>query len=728
MRRYKHLSDVQKLMWEHEQVRDIGIIAHIDHGKTTLTDSLVADSGIISEKHAGEQLFTDFMEEEQERGITIQTAAVSLAHKYEGNEYLINLLDTPGHVDFSGDVTRALRAIDGAIVVVDAVEGVMVQTETVLRQAIREHVHPILYINKVDRLIDELKLDPEEMQEAFIKIITKFNELLRKYAPDELAKKWKVSVEEGSVAFGSATEKWALSATQMEKKNITFKDIIDAHKKDKIEELAEKSPLDEVILDMVVNHLPNPDEAQAERISKIWMGDPSSELGKSMLASNPDGPLCMIVTDVQVNEQAGVISTGRIFSGTLEVGKEVRLVNARKDARIQQVGVYMGPDRVNVEKAPAGNIAAVIGMEDAVVGETIIEKGTEGQGFEGLQYVSEPVVTVAVEPKDYKDLPQLINEMRRISREDPNVEVSIDEETGEYLISGMGELHLQIVQHDLEDSGLEVETSEPLVVYRESIRGKSKPIEGVSPNRHNRLKFSVEPLKPEVTEALDSGEIFDKQNRKDRAKKLRELGWETRPAKNVLALKGQNIFVNETKGIQYLREIEEYMSDAFRNAMDEGPLMNEPVRGVRVSFTDAKLHEDAIHRGPAQIMPATRKAIHAAVLVANPIVLEPYLKVEVRTPQEFLGNVTQVIQGRRGQVKSIESEEELAIVDSSIPVAESFGLSADMRSATEGRAIWGSEFEKFDEVPSSLQEEAIRETRERKGLKPSPPKPQDLVE
>ncbi len=729
MRQYKHIDDVQDLMWKHDQVRDIGIIAHIDHGKTTLTDSLVADSGIISEEHAGEQLFTDYMDEEQERGITIQTAAVSLAHEYEGDEYLINLLDTPGHVDFSGDVTRALRAIDGAIVVIDAVEGVMVQTETVLRQAIREHVHPILYINKVDRLIDELKLSPEDMQEEFKGIIQKFNQLLNKYASDELAQRWKVSVEDGSVAFGSATEKWALSINQMQKKGITFGDIIEAHENDKTEELTEDSPLDDVILDMVVNHLPNPDEAQQERIGEIWRGDVESKQGKAMTQSDIDGPLCMIVTDVIVDDQAGVVSTGRIFSGSLEVGEEVYLTNARKDARVQQVGVYMGPDRVMVDEAPAGNLAAVIGMEDAMVGETIVSREIEDpEGFEELQYVSEPVVTIAVEPKDYKDLPDLISEMRRISREDPNVEVTIDEETGEYLISGMGELHLQIVQHEIEDSGLEIETSEPLVVYRETVKGEGGPIEGVSPNHHNRLKFAVEPLEPEVTKALDEGEIFEKQDKNPRAKKLRECGWDSRAAKNVIAIEGQNILVNDTKGIQYLREIEEYMGDAFQNAMEEGPLMNEPSRGVKVKLTNAKLHEDTIHRGPAQIMPATRKAIQAAMLEAEPTVLEPLLKVEVRTPQEFLGNVTQSIKGRRGKVKSIDSEENLAIVDSSIPVSESFGLSADLRSATEGRALWGSEFSKFEEVPQSLQEEAIRETRERKGLKPEPPEPGDVMD
>ncbi|MBS3815389.1 MAG: elongation factor EF-2 [Hadesarchaea archaeon] len=727
MRRY-NLSEVQELMWDHEHVRDIGIVAHIDHGKTTLTDSLVAASGIISMEHAGEQLFTDYMDLEQERGITIQTAAVSLAHQYEDEEYIINLLDTPGHVDFSGDVTRALRAIDGVIVVVDAVEGVMVQTETVIRQSIREHARPVLFINKVDRLIDELKLSPEEMEEKFVKIITKFNKLLRKYAPDDLADRWKVSVENGSVAFGSAIEKWAVSATQMKKKGITFGDIISAHENDEVEDLAEKSPLFEVVLDMVVGHLPNPEKAQEERIPKIWRGDIDSPIGQAMLNCDPDGPVCMMITDIIVDEQAGVVSTGRVFSGTLEKGKEVKLIGAKREKSIQQVGVYMGPDRVMVDKAPAGNIAAIIGMKDSIVGDTIIEAGSEGTSFEELQYVSEPVVTVAVEPKDYKDLPQLIDELKKISREDPNVQIKIDEETGEYLISGMGELHLQVVQHQLEESGLEIETSEPLVVYRESVKGKGGPVEGKSPNKHNRFKISIEPLEPEVIEALDNGEITPKQDQKERAKKLRELGWDTKLARSVLDVEGQNIFADATKGIQYMREIEDYAADAFKEAVNEGPLMQEPVRGAKVLITDAKLHEDAIHRGPAQVIPAVRKAIHAAMLLSEPTVLEPLLKVEIRVPQEFLGGATQVVQGRRGQIRSIESEEELAIVDSSVPVAESFGLSADLRSSTEGRALWGSEFEKFDEVPQSLQGEAIKETRERKGLKPKPPSPQELVE
>jgi len=728
MRRYKHLSDVQRLMWEPEHVRNIGIVAHIDHGKTTLTDSLVAASGIISFEHAGEQLFTDFLELEQQRGITIQTAAVSLAHKYEDKEYIINLLDTPGHVDFSGDVTRALRAIDGVIVVVDAVEGVMVQTETVLRQALRERARPVLFINKVDRLIQELKLTPEKMQERFIKIITKFNELLRRYAPKELAKEWTVNVEDGSVAFGSAKEKWALSSTQMRKKNITFKDIIEMCQSGKQDELAKRSPLYEVVLDMVVRHLPNPKEAQAKRIPHIWRGDPSSPLGESMLSCDPKGPICMMITDIIVDEQAGVVATGRVFSGTLEKGKMVHLIGANRDARIQQVGVYMGPDRVMVDKAPAGNIAAIIGMKEASVGETIVEAGTEGAGFEELRYVSEPVVTVAVEPKDYKELPNLVNELRKISREDPNVHVKIDEETGEYLISGMGELHLEIVQHRLKEAGLEVRTSEPIVVYREGIRGRAGPVEGKSPNKHNRFYISVEPLEPEVVKAIDEGKIYDKQDKKERARMLRELGWETHAARNVICIEGANIFTDVSKGVQYMREVEEYATEAFKMAMREGPLMREPCRGIKVMITDAMLHEDAVHRGPAQVIPAVRRAIHAAMLMANPIVLEPLLKIEVRVPQEFMSGATHVIQGRRGRIGSIEAEEDLAIMKASIPVADSFGLAADMRSQTEGRAIWGTEFDRFEPVPEQLARVAIKRTRERKGLKPEPPKPEDLIE
>ncbi len=729
MHRYKHISDVERLMWKTDRIRNIGIVAHVDHGKTTLTDSLVAASGIISFELAGQQLFTDFLEIEQQRGITVQTSAVSLVHRLGEEEYLINLLDTPGHVDFTGDVTRALRAIDGVIVVMDAVEGIMPQTETVVRQALQEYTRPVLFINKVDRLIDELKLPPEAIQARLARLIVQFNELIKKYAPKELADRWQVKVEDGSVAFGSAKEKWALSVPQMKKKNITFKEVLEASREGRREELAKQIPVYEVVLDMVVKHLPNPLEAQRLRVPKLWKGDLNSELGRAMLSCDPSGKLCMVITDIIVDEQAGVISTGRVFSGTVEKGKTVRLVGAKQEARIQQVGIYIGPRREVVEKVPAGNIAAVIGMKEAVVGETLVEAGVEAVGFEELRYISEPVVTLAIEPKNFQDLPKLVSQLNKIAREDPNVRVKINEETGEYLISGMGEVHLEIVEYKLKEAGLEIKTSEPLVVYRETITERAGPVEGKSPNKHNRFLISVEPLEPEVLQAIDEKKITDKQDPKERAAILRKLGWSADAARRVMAVVGGNVLVDMTKGIQYMGEVEDYVREAFAQVASEGPVMREPLRGVKVIINDAVLHEDSVHRGPAQIIPAVRRPIQACILMANPVILEPLFRLEVRVPTDFMGGVIKVIQGRRGRIMAMEPEgEAVTLIRALLPVANSFGLAAELRSETEGRALWATEFERFERLSPELQAQVIMNTRKRKGLKLEVPKPEEFMD
>ncbi|UCD07588.1 MAG: GTP-binding protein, partial [Candidatus Aenigmatarchaeota archaeon] len=256
---------IKELMKKPEHIRNIGIVAHIDHGKTTLTDNLLAGAGMISEQLAGQQLAMDFDKQEQERGITIYAANVSMVHEWGGKDYLINLIDTPGHVDFGGDVTRAMRAVDGVVVVIDAVEGCMPQTETVVRQAVKERVKPVLFINKVDRLIKELKLTPEQMQERFKNTITEVNVLIQKYAEEEYKDKFAVNVNDGSVAFGSAVRKWAISVPIMQKIGITFKDIIDMTEQGKEDELAKRSPLHGVVLDMIIQHLPNPLDAQKYR-------------------------------------------------------------------------------------------------------------------------------------------------------------------------------------------------------------------------------------------------------------------------------------------------------------------------------------------------------------------------------------------------------------------------------------------------------------------------------
>src|SRR3989337_117808 len=331
-------------------IRNTSIIAHVDHGKTTLSDSLLAAAGIISTQTAGKKLFLDSWDLEQKRQMTVFASNVSLTHTFNGKDYLINLIDTPGHIDFSGVVTRSLRAVDGALVVVDAVEGPMTQTETVLMQALRERVKPLLYINKVDRLIKEIRLTSQEIQNKFAKILARANGLIEKCAPPEHKKDWQVKVEDDRVAFGSALHKWGLNLTHMKAKGVTFNDIIDAYTGEpeevgkKVDALSKKAPLQDPILDMFCEHLPNPLQAQPFRQRQIWPGDPNSELGKSMAKVDPNGPLLMCVSTIEVDPHSGVVAIGRVFSGTIEKGKLTHLVTGRMDGTIQQVYMSMAAD------------------------------------------------------------------------------------------------------------------------------------------------------------------------------------------------------------------------------------------------------------------------------------------------------------------------------------------------------------------------------------------------
>ena len=467
----KNLVETMKIP---EKIRNIGIAAHIDHGKTTLTDNLVAGAGIISEELAGKQLFTDFDAQEQERGITIFSANVSMAHEYQNDSYIINLIDTPGHVDFGGDVTRAMRAVDGAVVVACAVEGVMPQTETVIRQALSERVKPVLFINKVDRLIKELQLTPEQMQQKFVAIIDHINSLILKYAEKEFAEKWFVKVEDGSVAFGSAVKNWAISFPYMKENNISFKDIIDSANSDDDDSLAKKAPLHKIVLNMVIQHLPSPMESQKYRINKLWSGDKESKDYKDMESLNKNGKLAAVITKVTPDPHAGFVATARIFSGTLKKGDTVHLVGQNKNQRIQQLAIYRGPQRVQVEDMSSGNIVGIVGLTEAFSGETITNVENPITPFESIQHMFEPVVTKSIEPEDPKDLPKMIDFLRQLTREDPTLQVQINEETGENIISGLGELHIEAkVERPLVQKGIKAKTSLPIVIYRETIKNNS---------------------------------------------------------------------------------------------------------------------------------------------------------------------------------------------------------------------------------------------------------------
>jgi len=722
------VEEVQKLMHNRENIRNIAIVAHVDHGKSTLADSLLAKAGLISPELAGKQRFMDFEEFEQAHGVTIKASNISLGFNRGGKDYLINLIDTPGHVDFGGHVTRAMRAVDGVILVVDAVEGVMPQTETVLRQAIKERAQPVVFINKVDRLINELKLGPEDMQARLVKAITRVNKLITQYAPPEFKESWQVSVENGRVAIGSAFHKWGISLPIMQKTGLTFKDIYNHCAAGTHKELCARAPVEDVILEMAVTHLPNPLTAQKYRIPVIWHGDKETDAGKSMLACDPKGKVCFVATAVIMDEHAGEVATGRLFSGTLKRGQELWLASQYHTEKIQQIAVYMGPDRILVDEVPAGNIAALVGVKGVFSGETISDG--EIAAFEEIKHYSEPVVTKCVEAKDPKDLTKLVEVLRKMAKEDPTIRVELMPETGEHLVSGMGEYHLELIEYKIsQEHGIKVETSPPIVVYKEAIENDAGPVEGKSPNKHNKFKVTVEPLEPGAYDVLVAGEVGSGRPKgKDHIEKLIAAGMPRDDAKGVRDVYLNNVLIDATKGVQYMNEVMELLIQGFEEAMKAGPLAYEKVSGVKVKVVDAALHEDAIHRGPAQILPAIRRPIYAALLTAGVYLLEPKQKFFVQTPQEFMASVINEVQGRRGQMLDMTQEEESTTVIAKVPVAETFGFANSLRGATQGRAIWYYENMGYEKLPAQLQDKVVRQIRERKGKKPEVPAPTEFME
>ena len=728
MTKFKSTAQVLKIIKNKEQIRNFGVIAHVDHGKTTMSDSLLAHSGIISPSSAGSALAMDFDKEEQERGITIYQANVTLYYMQKGRDYVINMIDTPGHVDFSGRVIRSLRAIDGAVVVCDAVEGIMTQTETVTRMALEERVRPVLFINKVDRLIKELRLTPAKMQETLANVVSNFNQLIDTYAEEDYREKWKVSIQDASVTFGSAKDRWAINLDMMKEKGITFKDVIEAYQGERVEDLVEKAPLADAVLGMVVKHHPPPDVAQKYRIPKIWHGDLKSDIGQSLLACKDDGPAIMMVVNMVLDKAAGPVAIGRLFSGTVRDGQTVRIIDAKRDGRIQSVNFFMGNQREQVGELGAGNIPALLGMTEARAGNTLSSvKGI--QVFEGVRYVSEPVVQIAIEPRHPKDLPKLVETLKQLTIEDPNLVVKINEESGETIIAGMGVLHLDVATHRIQDTKIDIITSEPLINYRETVKAPCRPIMAKSPNRHNKIFMKVEPLEPTIAEMLRSGQISDMKDKQEVAALLKKEGWDTDTIKRIMKFDSRgNVLINGTKGVQFIQESMDSINSGFEDVMKEGPLCKEQVRNCKFLFTHFVPHEDPAHRGLSQLGPASRRACLGSLLIAGTTILEPVLAIEVRVPTDLVGNVATVLSGKRGRVLDMAQKGAASIVTGELPAAETFTLSEDMRGQTAGRAMWNTHFKAWAEVPKSMITTVIAELRKRKGLPPESPPASEFID
>jgi len=545
--------------------------------------------------------------------------------------------------------------------------------------------------------------------------------LIKKIADQEFKDKWAVDIKDGSVAFGSARENWALSVPFMQKKGITFKDIFrlyEMSEEEKKEWVWKNAPLYEVLLDMVVKHLPNPIDAQKYRIPKIWHGELDSEMGKNLINCDPKGKIAFVITRIVIDPRSSKeISAGRLFSGTLKTGQEVYLNLAKQKQKIQQLFIYNGIKPEQLQEIGPGNVLAIAGVTGEA-GETItLEPETP---FVELKHIFEPVITKAIEVKKTADLPKLVEILKKVAKEDPSVKITINEQTGESLMSGMGELHLEIIENRIKtEKGLDVKTSSPIIVYRETITKESPSVEGRSPNKHNSFFIKVSLLDDKVYEAIKNGDLPQgriKKKNQQVTDKLSGLGWSGDMIRDVKEIYKGNMLLDETRGEVHIGEIIEMVMDAFEMVMDQGPLAREPCEKLMISLVDTKLHEDAIHRGPAQVYPAIRESITEAMRKANPSLLEPIQIHVIEVPDKFMGEITKLVGSKRGQLMGVDQEGNTAEIKAKLPVSEMIGWSNDLRSATEGRGNSSLADQFFEKIPASLQADVIRKIRSRKGL------------
>ncbi|KAL6795573.1 elongation factor 2 [Trichoderma sp. SZMC 28012] len=826
------VDEIRALMDKPTNVRNMSVIAHVDHGKSTLTDSLLAKAGIISTGKAGEARATDTRADEQERGITIKSTAISLyaqledeedikdivGQKTDGRDFLINLIDSPGHVDFSSEVTAALRVTDGALVVVDTVEGVCVQTETVLRQALGERIKPVVIINKVDRALLELQISKEDLYQSFSRTIESVNVIISTYL-DKTLGDLQVYPYKGTIAFGSGlhgwaftvrqfavryakkfgvdknkmmerlwgdnyfnphTKKWTKSGTyegkQLERAFNQF--ILDPifkifaavmnFKKDEIATLLDKLQLNlssedkqkegkqllkavmrtflpaaDSLLEMMILHLPSPVTAQRYRVETLYEGPMDDEAAIGIRDCDPKGPLMLYVSKmVPTSDKGRFYAFGRVFSGVVRSGLKVRIqgpnyVPGKKDdlfiKAIQRTVLMMGGKVEPIDDMPAGNIVGLVGIDQFLLKSGTLTTSETAHNLKVMKFSVSPVVRRSVQVKNAQDLPKLVEGLKRLSKSDPCVLISTSE-SGEHVVAGAGELHLEICLNDLENdhAGVPLIISDPVVQYRETVQGKSSITAlSKSPNKHNRLYMVAEPMDEELANAIEAGKVAPRDDFKARARVLADdFGWDVTDARKIWTFgpdgTGANLLVDQTKAVQYLNEIKDSVVSGFQWASREGPIAEEPMRAIRFNILDVTLHADAIHRGGGQIIPTARRVLYASALLAEPALQEPIFLVEIQVPETAMGGVYGVLTRRRGHVFNEEQRPGTPLfnIKAYLPVLESFGFNADLRQATSGQAFPQSVFSHYQVLPggspldpTSKVGTIVTDMRKRKGIK-----------
>ncbi len=714
----------------YEKKRIFSITAHIDHGKTTATDYLLRRAGLMRPEDAGQLQMTDSDEEEQARGITIFTTVVLLtfndSRKPDDPEpYIIQLNDTPGHISFTGEVSRALRGSDGAIILVDALEGVMTQTETNIRLSVgEEYCKPVLFINKVDRLISELKLSPQDTFAKIDKITREVNELIRKIRPEGSG--WTIDFAKNSVAVGSAKHGWGFTYEILLEKGLKPQDVFAKYSEGDIQWLRDNLPLDEPLLRMIVDHLPDPLTAAKYRIPHIWGGDLNSELGQSLVNSDPNGALFGMITkiflDPKRNFQATLI--GRVFSGTFDQTDSIYLINSDSSNRVKRLGVMEITDLLDIPRIPAGNLFALFGFI-CPAGETFMltndvpkdkEERKKLHPFEKINYACEAVVSRSIKSIDPHEIDKLDEVVGKWIKANPEAEYRRDQESGEFILSGIDPLQIEILTKRINNQ-VQIDIGEPIIIYREKITKKSPNYHTKSANTHNRMLLYIEPLDETTEKLIETGKINDLQNQKDRAQVLREeAGWDAKEARRIVDVYKGSLLVNGTSGLQRFDRVKSYLSSAFRDWLGNCIIAKEPAAGIKAVFLDMVIHEDPRHTQYGQIAGMAFSALSLAMLDAEPHLFEPVQKIDIKTPQGTEGAVTSIISKRRGRITNVIPEGEYVRIKGQIPAAETVDIADDIRGSTQGRAFFGYEFKGFEKVPASQEEDIIMEIRKRKGM------------
>jgi elongation factor 2 len=744
MVRVKSPEEIQRMVQEHPMHlrRIFSITAHIDHGKSTACDYLMRRAGLLSDSYAGQARKTDTDDEEQERGITIFTSVALLNYKFQDKDYLLELNDTPGHISFTGEVSRALRGSDGAVLLVDALEGVMTQTVTNIHLAVgNEWTKPVLFINKVDRLTKELKLKPDKIIERFGLIIKEVNEQIEAVAPKQFKKEWQVNPADGRVIFGSAKDGWAFTIPMLKRKGVeSAKFVIEKYDEavrndtdEPIKWLRENFPLDDALLEVIIAHLPSPDEAAPYRMRRLWGeridevkdfksladsgDDPVKQAAYGMLTVDRNAPLVGMITKIFIHPRTKRPTLiGRVFSGTLKEGDEIYLLNAKRALRIRRLGVQELDSLLPVPIVPAGNLFALELPEIQPAGETFVHLENKGfPPFEKIRYVSDPVVSRSIKPENPQDLSKLGDIVRKWVLADPTAVFRKDEDSGEYILSGIDPLQIEILTKRIAEE-LSIKIGIPITVYHESPMAGGFRIRTKCPESLNRIELMVEPLEPEIVQLIRDGKLDEYMDERVQAKVISEAaGWDRKVGRNIWGIEGTNLLLNLSRGVQRLDRIKPYVITAFRDFCHSSVLAREPIMGMKVSMYDATVHEDPAHTKAGQIMIMTASALNVSFLSGNPGLYEPVLRIDVKTPEDTMGSVISYVTQHRGKITGTETRGGNAFLSGELPASEaSRGIADELRSATSGRAIFGYQFEKFQVLPKGLQNETILSIRKRK--------------